>query len=192
MAKKASKSNVLAYAPKKPAAAGGKTAPSSGVPRQDDSRVMALDLPAGALSPAMEAYFQKCQEKLGFVPNVLLAYAFDNAKLEAFAAFYNDLMLAPSGLSKLEREMIAVAVSSQNRCYYCLTAHGAAVRTYSGDPALGEKMVMNYRAANLTKKQRAMLDFSVKMTLESHAIEDEDRDALRRVGWTDRDIFDML
>jgi uncharacterized peroxidase-related enzyme len=100
-------------------------------------------------------------------------------------------MLAPSGLSKLEREMIAVVVSSQNRCYYCLTAHGAAVRVYSGDPALGEKMVMNYRAANLTKKQRAMLDFAVKMTLESHAIEDADRDALRRTGWTDRDIFDI-
>ena len=125
---------------------------------------MALDLPPGQLSPAMEAYFKKCEEKLGFVPNVLLAYAFDNAKLEAFAAFYNDLMLAPSGLSKLEREMIAVVVSAQNRCYYCLTAHGAAVRTYSGDPALGEKMVMNYRAAKLTKKQRAMLDFSVKIT----------------------------
>ena len=125
---------------------------------------MALDLAPGQLSPAMEAYFKKCEEKLGFVPNVLLAYAFDNAKLEAFAAFYNDLMLAPSGLSKLEREMIAVVVSSLNRCYYCLTAHGAAVRTYSGDPALGEKMVMNYRAAKLTKKQRAMLDFSVKIT----------------------------
>ena len=125
---------------------------------------MALDLPPGTLSPAMQAYFKKCEEKLGFVPNVLLAYAFDNAKLEAFAAFYNDLMLAPSGLSKLEREMIAVVVSSQNRCYYCLTAHGAAVRAYSGDPALGEMMVMNYRAAKLTRKQRAMLDFAVKMT----------------------------
>jgi uncharacterized peroxidase-related enzyme len=191
VAKKASKSNVLTYTPKRPAAAGGKAAPSSGVPRQDDSRVMALDLPAGTLSPAMQAYFQKCQEKLGFVPNVLLAYAFDNAKLEAFAAFYNDLMLAPSGLSKLEREMIAVVVSSQNRCYYCLTAHGAAVRTYSGDPTLGELMAMNYRAARLTKKQRAMLDFAVKMTNESWAIEDEDRDVLRRVGFSDRDIFDI-
>ena len=168
MAKKPSKSNVLPYTPKKQVAAGGKAVPpDSGVPRQDDARVMALDLPRGQLSPAMEAYFQKCQEKLGFVPNVLLAYAFDNAKLEAFAAFYNDLMLAPSGLSKLEREMIAVVVSAQNRCYYCLTAHGAAVRTYSGDPALGEKMVMNYRAAKLTKKQRAMLDFAVKITVES-------------------------
>ena len=190
VARKANKSNVVAYPSKKPARAAEKGA-DSGVPRQDDARVMALDLPPGTLSPAMQAYFKKCEEKLGFVPNVLLAYAFDNAKLEAFAAFYNDLMLAPSGLSKLEREMIAVVVSSQNRCYYCLTAHGAAVRVYSGDPALGELMAMNYRAAKLTRKQRAMLDFSVKMTTESSAIEEEDREALRRVGWTDRDIWDI-
>ncbi len=164
MARKANKSNVLAYTPKKAARPAKEAAPASGVPRQDDTRVMALDLPEGTLSPAMQAYFKKCEEKLGFVPNVLLAYAFDNAKLETFAAFYNDLMLGPSGLSKLEREMIAVAVSSQNRCYYCLTAHGAAVRVYSGDPALGELMAMNYRAAKLTRKQRAMLDFAVKIT----------------------------
>ena len=93
----------------------------------DDQPIVALDLGPANLSPAMQAYFQKCQEKLGFVPNVLIAYAFDSAKLEAFAAMYNDLMLAPSGLSKLEREMIAVAVSSQNRCYYCLTAHGQSL-----------------------------------------------------------------
>jgi uncharacterized peroxidase-related enzyme len=193
VARKANKSNVVAYPGKKLARTAEKSAPlpGSGVPRQDDTRVMALDLPPGTLSPAMQAYFDKCKEKLGFVPNVLLAYAFDNAKLEAFAAFYNDLMLAPSGLSKLEREMIAVAVSSQNRCYYCLTAHGAAVRVYSGDPALGELMVMNYRAAKLTKKQRAMLDFAVKMTNESYAIEGEDREALRRVGFSDRDIWDI-
>ena len=191
MARKPSKSNVLAYTPKKPARPAEKTPSDSGVPRQDDTRVMALDLPAGTLSPAMEAYFKKCQEKLGFVPNVLLAYAFDNAKLEAFAAFYNDLMLGASGLSKLEREMIAVVVSSQNRCYYCLTAHGAAVRVYSGDPALGETMAMNYRAAKLTRKQRAMLDFAVKMTNESWAIEEEDREGLRRAGFSDRDIWDI-
>ena len=193
MAKKANKSNVLAYAPKKAARAAEKAAATagSGVPRQDDARVMALDLPPGTLSPAMQAYFDKCREKLGFVPNVLLAYAFDNAKLEAFAAFYNDLMLAPSGLSKLEREMIAVAVSSQNRCYYCLTAHGAAVRVYSGDPALGELVAMNYRAARLGKRQRAMLDFAVKMTNQSWAIEEADRERLRRAGFTDRDIWDI-
>jgi uncharacterized peroxidase-related enzyme len=155
-------------------------------------KLMALDPgPQDRLDAEIAEYFAKCEEKLGFVPNVLLAYAFDNAKLEAFAAFYNDLMLAPSGLSKLEREMIAVVVSSQNRCYYCLTAHGAAVRVYSGDPALGETMVMNYRAAKLTKKQRAMLDFAVKITNESWAIEEQDREALRRVGFSDRDIWDI-
>jgi len=192
VAKKTNKSNVLQYAPKKQAADARKGDQNgTGVPRQGGEPIMALTLPPAKLSPAMEAYFKKCEEKLGFVPNVLLAYAFDNAKLEAFAAFYNDLMLGASGLSKLEREMIAVVVSAQNRCYYCLTAHGAAVRTYSGDPALGELMAMNYRAAKLTKKQRAMLDFSVKITNNSAAIEDEDREALRRVGFTDRDIWDI-
>jgi uncharacterized peroxidase-related enzyme len=100
-------------------------------------------------------------------------------------------MLAPSGLSKLEREMIAVAVSSQNRCYYCLTAHGAAVRQYSGQPMLGEHMVMNYRAARLDKRQRAMLDFAVKLTAEPWTIEEADREALRRAGFSDRDIWDI-
>jgi uncharacterized peroxidase-related enzyme len=100
-------------------------------------------------------------------------------------------MLAPSGLSKLEREMIAVAVSSHNRCYYCLVAHGAAVRALSGDPALGELMVMNYRAARLSKRQRAMLDFAVRLTDKPWAVEDADREALRRAGFTDRDIWDI-
>ena len=158
---------------------------------KDDTEITALALKRGALSPAMEGYFAKCMEKLGFVPNVLQAYAFDNAKLEAFVGMYNDLMLAPSGLSKLEREMIAVAVSSVNRCYYCLVAHGAAVRALSGDPALGELMVMNYRAARLSKRQRAMLDFAVKLTAEPWAVEEEDREALRKAGFTDRDIWDI-
>src|SRR4051794_15050374 len=157
----------------------------------DDTVITALALPAAELSPGMRGYFEKCMEKLGFVPNVLAAYAFDMPKLEAFVAMYNDLMLAPSGLSKLEREMIAVAVSAQNRCYYCLTAHGAAVRTYSGDPALGELMVMNYRAARLSKRQRAMLDFAVKLTTEPWLIEEDDRAALRRVGFSGRDIWDI-
>jgi uncharacterized peroxidase-related enzyme len=137
-----------------------KLQPSRSAADGDDTVVTALELPAAELTPAMRAYFDKCMEKLGFVPNVLAAYAFDMAKLEAFVAIYNDLMLAPSGLSKLEREMIAVAVSSENRCYYCLTAHGAAVRALSGDPVLGELMVMNYRAARLDRRQRAMLDLA--------------------------------
>jgi uncharacterized peroxidase-related enzyme len=161
------------------------------VAKADDTRITALALEAGPLSDAMEGYFAKCREKLGFVPNVLAAYAFDNAKLEAFVAMYNDLMLSPSGLSKLEREMIAVAVSSHNRCYYCLVAHGAAVRTLSGDPALGELMVMNYRAAPLSERQRAMLDFAVKVTAEPWTVEEHDRAELRRAGFSDRDIWDI-
>ena len=168
--------------------------PTAGMPNQtatDDTDITALSLHRGKLSPAMEGYFNKCQEKLGFVPNVLAAYAFDNAKLEPFVAMYSDLMLAPSGLSKLEREMIAVAVSSHNKCYYCLVAHGAAVRALSGDPALGELMAMNYRAARLSKRHRAMLDFAVKLTAEPWAIEEEDREGLRKAGFSDRDIWDI-
>jgi len=139
----------------------------------------------------MAAYFAKCDEKLGFVPNVLKAYAFDMPKLSAFVAMYNDLMLAPSGLSKLEREMIAVAVSAHNRCYYCLVAHGAAVRQLSGDSVLGELMAMNYRAARLSPRERAMLDFAVKVTAEPWLVEEADREALRRAGFSDRDIWDI-
>lgn len=98
----------------------------------DDTVITALHLPSEKLSPEMAAYFAKCEEKLGFVPNVLKAYTFDLTKLSAFVAMYNDLMLAPSGLSKLEREMIAVAVSAHNRCYYCLVAPRRR-----GSPAFG-------------------------------------------------------
>ena len=166
-------------------------APNASAAADDDTAITALGLMPTELTPAMAAYFKKCEEKLGFVPNVLRAYAFDLPKLEAFVAMYNDLMLAPSGLSKLEREMIAVAVSSVNRCYYCLTAHGAAVRAFSEDPVLGELMVMNYRAAKLAPRERAMLDFAVKLTEEPWAIEEPDRDALRKVGFSARDIWDI-
>lgn len=154
-------------------------------------RITALDLAQAELSEGTKAYFAKCEEKLGLVPNVLSAYAFDEKKLRAFTDMYNDLMLGESGLSKLEREMIAVAVSSINHCYYCLTAHGAAVRQLSGDPALGEMMVMNFRAADLTQRQRAMLDFAVKLTEEPAKVVEEDRAALRDAGFTDRDIWDI-
>jgi uncharacterized peroxidase-related enzyme len=157
----------------------------------DDTHITALGLKAASPSDVMAGYFNKCEEKLGFVPNVLKAYAFDMGKLEPFVAIYNDLMLAPSGLSKLEREMIAVAVSSVNRCYYCLVAHGAAVRGLSQDPVLGELMVMNYRAAKLTPRWRAMLDFAVKLTAEPWAIEEADRAALRKAGFGERDIWDI-
>ena len=152
----------------------------------------ALDLPMlEPLPDETQKYFDICQDKLGLVPNVLQAYAFDIDKLDAFTALYNDLMLAQSGLSKLEREMIAVAVSSINKCFYCLTAHGQAVRQLSGDPILGEMLVMNWRAADLDARQTAMLSFSEKITVASYTIVEADREALRAVGFSDRDIWDI-
>ena len=135
--------------------------------------------------------FDKCFEKIGFVPNVLRAYSLRPNRMRNFRATSNELMLAPSGLSKLEREMVAVVVSCANHCYYCLVAHGQAVRQLSGDPELGETLVMNYRVAPLEERQRAMLDFAVKLTVESWAIEEEDRAKLRRAGFSDRDIWDI-
>lgn len=152
----------------------------------------ALDLPPLDPLPAgMQKYFDICQDKLGMVPNVLRAHAFSEEKLNTFSALYNELMLADSALSKLEREMIAVVVSSINRCFYCLVAHGAAVRQLSGDPQLGEMLVMNYRVAPLDGRQRAMLDFAAKMTKASTEIEEADREALRQVGFNERDIWDI-
>ena len=152
----------------------------------------ALNLPmADPLPEATQKYFDVCQDKLGMIPNVLQAYAYDIDKLNAFTALYNDLMLADSGLSKLEREMIAVCVSSINKCFYCLTAHGAAVRALSGNPILGEQMVMNWRTANLDDRQTAMLLFAEKVTIASHTIIEADRTALRDVGFSDRDIWDI-
>lgn len=155
-------------------------------------RITALALPdPPPPEPDIAAYFARCEEKLGLVPNVLRAYAFDTAKLRAFMAFYNDLMLAPSGLTKAEREMIAVAVSAENRCVYCLTAHGAALRQLTGDPALAERIAQNYRHAGLPDRQRAMLDFAVKLTRHPEAVEEADRAVLRAAGFDDRAIWDI-
>ena len=152
----------------------------------------ALDLPMmDPLPEATQKYFNICIDKLGMVPNVLQAYAFDIDKLNAFTTFYNDLMLANSGLTKLEREMIAVVVSSINRCFYCLTAHGAAVRELSGNPILGEQLVMNYKTADVAPRQRAMLDFAALLTTASATVEEADRQTLRDHGFSDRDIWDI-
>jgi uncharacterized peroxidase-related enzyme len=162
-------------------------------PSQPD-HVTALDMPVpprSQLDPDLQKYFGVCDERVGFVPNVLAAYTFDQAKLRTFIGMYNDLMLGESALSRLEREMIAVVVSSANRCYYCQVAHGQAVRELSGDPALGELLVMNYRAAKLPRRQRAMLDFAHRMTVEPDEVGDADRAALRKAGFKDRDIWDI-
>lgn len=166
--------------------------PDSNARLQAGDRPTALDLgPQAALTPKLEAYFAKCNEKLGYVPNVLRAYAFDAVKLQAFIDMVDDLMLADSGIDKTEREMIAVAVSAVNHCHYCLTAHGAALRQRAKDPELGETIAQNYRAAQISPKQKAMLDFAVKLTEHPDKIEEADREALRKAGFNDRDIWDI-
>ena len=158
---------------------------------QPDHVTLLKEADEAALDDDLKAYFAKCVKKIGLLPNVLRAYALRPEKLRTFSRMYNELMLGESGLTKLEREMIAVTVSSANRCYYCLVAHGQAVRALSDDPQLGEMMALNYRAAELPARQRAMLDFAWKLTLTPHDIGEADREALRAEGFTDEDIFDI-
>ncbi len=139
----------------------------------------------------LKPYFVKCRDKLGFVPNVLRAWLLRPERLRTFIRAYDELMLGPSGLSKLEREMIAVAVSAANRCYYCLVAHGAAVRKLSGDPQLGEMIAFNYRVAELPARQRAMLDYAVQLTAAPNLVTEADRAGLRGHGFSDADLFDI-
>ena len=145
------------------------------------------------LDKVTQKYFMICEEKLGMVPNVLRAYTGNIEKFRAFTAYYNKLMLdgKDCNLTILEREMIAVVVSSANRCYYCLVAHGQAVRQISGDPELGEMMVMNYRVAEIEKRTRTMLDFAWKLTKSPHDISEIDRESLRQAKFSDQDIFDI-
>ena len=149
------------------------------------------DADESTLPEDMRTYLQKCRDKLGFVPNVLRAWLLRPEKLRNFIRLYDELMLGPSGLSKLEREMVAVAVSAQNRCYYCLVAHGAAVRKLSGDPQMGEMLAFNHRVAELSPRQRAMLDYAVLLTEAPHRVGAAERQALRSAGFGDADIFDI-
>ncbi len=158
--------------------------------------IIKLDLPIPETDAVDEAaikkYFEKCEEKIGFVPNVLRAYSFNPKRWNAFVTYYHALMdRDTSPLSQLEREMIAVVVSSVNRCYYCLVAHGQAVRMLSGDPELGEMLVINYRVAELSERHRAMFDYAWKLTATPWEIGDSDRDALRAAGFSDLEIFDI-
>ncbi len=154
----------------------------------------ALNLPEVSrdqFDEGLRKYFNVAEEKIGFLPNVLRAYSWNPERLRWFSRFYNEIMLGESKLSKLEREMIAVVVSSANRCWYCQVAHGAAVRQMGKDPVLGEQMVMNWRAAPLNDRQRAMLAFAEKLTLESSKVAEADRQALRDAGFSEAEIWDI-
>ena len=160
------------------------------MPQPDHISALGTPDPA-TLDADLQAIWAKCMEKLGFVPGVYSAYSLKPQRLRNFMAMFGEVMFAESALSKLEREMIAVVVSSANRCYYCLVAHGAEVRRLSGDPELGEMMALNYRVAPLVARQRAMLDYAWKLTATPWLIDETDREALRAQSFENGDIFDI-
>jgi uncharacterized peroxidase-related enzyme len=132
------------------------------------------------------------QEKAGFVPNVFLALAHRPAELRAFLAYHDALLLKEdSGLSKGEREMVIVATSGVNHCLYCVVAHGAILRVYEKKPLVADQIAVNHRKADIPPRQKAMLDFALKVTRASHEVGDADFDALRAHGFSDEDIWDI-
>ncbi len=132
------------------------------------------------------------QEKSGFVPNVFLALAHRPAEWRAFMAYHDALLLKTTGsLSKGEREMIIVATSAANQCLYCVVAHGAILRIYEKKPLIADQLAVNHRKADITARQRAMLDFAMKVCQRSHEVDDADYSALRDHGFDDEDIWDI-
>jgi uncharacterized peroxidase-related enzyme len=130
-------------------------------------------------------------EKLGFVPNVLRLYALRPGRLLAWNAWYEEAMKGESGLSKSEREMIAVVVSVANDCAYCIAAHSAALRKLTKDPALADAIAADHATADVEPRVKAMLDFAVKLTLRPREMEESDVESLRAVGWRDEDVMDV-
>jgi uncharacterized peroxidase-related enzyme len=130
-------------------------------------------------------------DKAGFIPNVFLAWAYRPDEFRAFFAYHDALLEKEGGLTQAEREMIVVATSSLNHCHYCVIAHGAILRIRAKHPLLADQVAVNYLNADLTPRQRAMLDFAVKVAVESHRVNDDDFAALRRHGLTDDDIWDI-
>ena len=139
----------------------------------------------------IRARILEVQEKAGFVPNVFLAFAHRPDEFRAFFAYHDALLLRESGLSKGDKEMIIVATSGANHCLYCVVAHGALLRIYEKKPLVADQVAVNHRKADITPRQRAMLDFAMKVTLESHLVADADFAALREHGFGDDDVWDI-
>jgi uncharacterized peroxidase-related enzyme len=158
----------------------------------EETRITRLNVPAEEEVPdEVKELWAKPLEKLGFVPNVLRVFALRPQHLLRWWAYYDELLRGESGLTKVQREMIAVVVSTTNRCHYCIVSHSAALRKLTGDPELADQVAGDYTAARLEPRERAMLDFAVKLTRASADCTDADVDALREAGWTDEDIFDI-
>jgi uncharacterized peroxidase-related enzyme len=131
------------------------------------------------------------QEKSGFIPNVFLVLAHRPEEFRAFFAYHDALMDKPGNLTKAEREMIVVATSNANQCQYCVIAHGAILRIRAKNPLIADQVAVNYRKADLSERQRAMLDFAMTVALRSHEVGEPDFEALRRHGFTDEDAWDI-
>lgn len=144
------------------------------------------DLPAD-----IRAHIEEVQEKAGFVPNVFLTLAHRPDEFRAFFAYHDALMLRDSGLTKAEKEMIVVATSAANDCLYCVVAHGAILRIYEKKPLIADQLAVNYRKADITPRQKAMLAFALKVAIDSAAIEPTDFEPLRAHGFSEEDIWDI-
>ncbi|MDQ6917169.1 MAG: peroxidase-related enzyme [Pseudomonadota bacterium] len=143
------------------------------------------------LAEDIRARMLQVQEKAGFIPNVFLTLAHRPDEFRAFFAYHDAVMLRESGLSKAEREMIVVATSGANDCLYCIVAHGAILRIYAKNPLVADQVAANYRKADISDRQKAMLAFALKVALRSVEIADADFDELRRHGFSDEDIWDI-
>jgi uncharacterized peroxidase-related enzyme len=144
------------------------------------------------LPPDVRETILAVQVKAGFIPNVFLKLARRPAEFRAFVAYHDALMLKEGGsLTKGDREMIVVATSGANNCLYCVVAHGAILRIYEKKPMIADQVAVNYRKADITHRQRAMLDFAMKVALESHTVSEADLSPLRAAGFTDEDAWDI-
>jgi len=163
--------------------------PAAATPARTISR---FPVPAiEGLPEDLRARILEVQEKSGFVPNVFLAFAHRTDEFRAFFAYHDALMLKPSGLTKGDKEMIVVATSGANECLYCVVAHGALLRIYEKKPLIADQVAVNYRKADISPRQKAMLDFAMKVCLRSHEVEDSDFPPLHAHGFSDEDIWDI-
>ena len=161
-------------------------------PRTTLKKISFLPVPQPRRLPEeLQELMAKAEERVGHVPNVIRAYAFRPERFLKWWKHYQTVMRAESGLTEAQREMISVTVSGLNRCEYCVVSHGAALRLHTGDEVLADQLAINYRRASVTPKERAMLDYTVKITEASHTIGESDIAALRKAGWTDEDIADI-
>jgi len=143
------------------------------------------------MDPEVRALLEKAESRAGFCPNVFRAFAWRPSRFLKWFAYYNELMTGPSGLTRAEREMVAVAVSMQNRCLYCLVAHGASLRQLAGDPVLADRITLDYRRAGLRRRERAMLDYAAKITTHMEDCSPDDIQHLKSFGFTDEDVWDI-